>query len=97
MTAGAALRRTLLGALYDEEHADDIAADLDALLDRHGRREPSGQEPWDENDAWLITYADQFQRSGEPQLRSTPLAVSSPAKTPECAEFILENLDDWAA
>ncbi len=64
------LRRRLVAELYGEDRVDAVAADLEALLDRHGRRRPAGGAPWNEQDAWLITYADQFRAPGEPPLRT---------------------------
>ena len=62
-------RRDLVSQLYPSE-ARAVLREVEALLDRHGRRRPSGAAPWDEGDAWLITYADQFQQPGEPPLRT---------------------------
>ncbi len=77
MDRGRALRRLLVGELYGEERADEVAADLEALLERHGRRPPSGESAWDERDAWLITYADQFQAPGERPLRTLERVVAA--------------------
>ncbi len=64
------LRRRLIAGLYGDDRADAIAADLEALLDRHGRRIPAGGPPWSERDAWLITYGDQIRAPGEPPLQT---------------------------
>ena len=59
--------RELLARLYGVD-ADRVTAHIEALLDRHGRRPPSGGVTWDQTDVWLITYADQFQRRSEAPL-----------------------------
>lgn len=61
------VRRRLLGGLYGDEVADRLAADVEHLIDRQPA--PSrGSLLWDEHDAWLITYPDQFTRPGEAPL-----------------------------
>ncbi len=67
---GRQIRGQLLEELYGRATAGRVAADLEALLDRHGRRPPSGRPAWDASDAWLITYADQFQAPGERPLQT---------------------------
>ena len=63
----AALRRSLLGQLYPPEVADRVAVEAEQLLGRH--RPTAGRaDLWDERDAWLITYPDQFTRPGEAPL-----------------------------
>ncbi len=64
------LRRRLVADLYGDDRAGAIADRLEALLDRHGRRAPTGGSPWSERDAWLITYGDQIRAPGEPPLRT---------------------------
>jgi glucosylglycerate phosphorylase len=63
----AALRRELLAELYPPEVADRLAVEVELLL----RRQPPASgltHLWDERDAWLITYPDQFRRPGEAPL-----------------------------
>ena len=64
-----ATRHRLLGLLYGPEAADRLAADVERLIAAHraGGMRAGG---WDERDAWLISYPDQFARAGE-----TPLAT----------------------
>jgi len=64
-----AARRELLGLLYPPDVADRVAADVEHLVAAHVRGWMS-TGGWDERDAWLITYPDQFARAGE-----TPLAT----------------------
>lgn len=65
--APAAVRRRLLAELYGSEVADRVAVDVERLLARHPTR-PVHRQRWDEHDAWLITYPDQFARAGEAPL-----------------------------
>jgi glucosylglycerate phosphorylase len=69
----AALRRRLLAELYPPEVAERVAARVEQHLLGH---EPAAERPhlWDERDAWLITYPDQFSRPGEAPL-ATLLSV----------------------
>jgi hypothetical protein len=57
-----ARRHRLLTFLYGDG-ADAVGREVDALLDEHGLQKP-GRGGWSERDAWLITYADQFQQPG---------------------------------
>jgi sucrose phosphorylase len=59
-------RRRLLDQIYGSSTAEAITPRLEGILSRHGfgPAEPT----WDQNDVWLITYADQFQRAGEAPL-----------------------------
>ncbi|MGH3099401.1 MAG: alpha-amylase family glycosyl hydrolase, partial [Thermoleophilia bacterium] len=67
LRAGAAVRRRLLDALYDSEVGDRVAGELERMLAAGAA--PRGRERlWDERDAWLITYPDQFRRAGEAPL-----------------------------
>ena len=61
------VRRRLLAQLYGSEAGDRLAADVERLLSRRPAR-PGRTRLWDEHDAWLITYPDQFSRDGEPPL-----------------------------
>ncbi len=63
----AALRRSLLGQLYPPEVAGRVAVEAEQLLGRH-RPTVGRADLWDERDAWLITYPDQFTRPGEAPL-----------------------------
>jgi glucosylglycerate phosphorylase len=63
----AALRRSLLGELYAPEVAEHVAVEAEQLLRRH-RPSAGRSDLWDEHDAWLITYPDQFTRPGEAPL-----------------------------
>jgi hypothetical protein len=63
----AALRRSLLGELYAPEVAERVAVEAEQLLRRH-RPSAGRSDLWDEHDAWLITYPDQFTRPGEAPL-----------------------------
>lgn len=66
------LRRRLLRQLYDPADADRLGARVEQLLEDavdHHRLDPaSATELWSEQDAWLITYPDQFVRSDEAPL-----------------------------
>jgi sucrose phosphorylase len=59
--------RDRLVDLYGAGEAASLAPRVEALLLAHGA-EPVDEPMWDEHDVWLITYPDQFQRRGEPQL-----------------------------
>ena len=63
----AALRRELLCELYPPEVSSRLAGQIEELLRRHDR---AAGKPhlWDERDAWLITYPDQFTRAGQAPL-----------------------------
>ena len=66
---GEQLRKSLLTALYGSSRAEAVGDRVEQILLRH----PSGElpsNPWSEHDAWLITYADQFQTEGELPLRT---------------------------
>ena len=65
--APAAVRGRLLAQLYGAEVAGRVAAEVEALLARH-RVRIGPAELWDEHDAWLIAYPDQFSRAGEAPL-----------------------------
>jgi len=59
----------LLGQLYDEETADQLAEDLSRRLSQAPRPVPT--RPVDENDAWLIAYPDHIRDDSGAR---TPLA-----------------------
>lgn len=63
----AGLRRHLLDELYEPHVAERVADQVEELL---CGRESVGERAhlWDERDAWLITYPDQFTRPGEAPL-----------------------------
>jgi glycosidase len=63
----AALRRELLCELYAPEVARRLGPEIERLLRSHARA-AGRPHLWDERDAWLITYPDQFTRSREPPL-----------------------------
>jgi glycosidase len=63
----AALRRELLCELYPPEVARRLASRIEPLL-RSRRKAVGRAHLWDQRDAWLITYPDQFTRSGEAPL-----------------------------
>ena len=65
--APAAVRARLLEQLYGAEVGARVAAEVEALLARH-RVRAGPARLWDEHDAWLIAYPDQFSRPGEPPL-----------------------------
>ncbi len=65
--APAAVRARLLEQLYGTEVGARVAAEVEALLARH-RVRAGPAELWDEHDAWLIAYPDQFSRPGEAPL-----------------------------
>jgi glucosylglycerate phosphorylase len=65
--APAAVRARLLEQLYGAEVGDRVAGDVEALLARH-RVRAGPARLWDEHDAWLITYPDQFSLPGEAPL-----------------------------
>ena len=67
LRAGAAVRRRLLDALYAPEVADRVAGELERMLTA-GAAPRRRERLWDERDAWLITYPDQFRRAGEAPL-----------------------------
>ena len=70
-SANARLRLSLLESLY-EDAAVAVSGRLEAILAT--ATQELGHQPrpslWDEGDVWLITYADQFQRSGERPLET---------------------------
>ncbi|MGH1502653.1 MAG: sugar phosphorylase [Acidimicrobiales bacterium] len=72
--AGSDVRGPLLALLYGDD-APAVGARIDHLVARR-RRPAEGVAPvpggavWSSDDVWLITYADQFQRPGEPPLRT---------------------------
>jgi sucrose phosphorylase len=63
----AALRRRLLAGLYGADAGGRVAGAVERLI---ARQPAPSRSPllWDEHDAWLITYPDQFQRRGEAPL-----------------------------
>ena len=64
---------SLLRSLYGEDVAARISPAVRALQHEHKNRQGTGpgrDGRWDHTDAWLITYADQFQRPGEPNLET---------------------------
>ena len=63
----AALRRELLAELFPPEVAGRLALEVELLLHRHAPAD-GRTHLWDERDAWLITYPDQFRRPGEAPL-----------------------------
>jgi sucrose phosphorylase len=65
--AGATGWSELLRALYPGH--PDLAAQVERLLAAHTGRTATGP-PWSQADAWLITYADQFQTAGQAPLVS---------------------------
>ncbi len=81
MTTPSALRRSLLGELYPGR-VEKVADQIDALVAaRSSRVSPSSDgaaTAWSEDDVWLITYADQFQRSGEAPLRTLDGFLAGP-------------------
>jgi len=64
----AADRRRLLSFLYGSEEGPRVAVDVERLIAGHRRDRTPSAERWDERDAWLITYPDQFRRPGEAPL-----------------------------
>lgn len=64
------LRRRLLTELYGISRADAVAERIEQSLARHQSNGAATTSPWSEPDAWLITYADQFQTETEPPLRT---------------------------
>jgi glycosidase len=72
----------LLTEIYGTGLAGEVGDRVAAMLDAHdGERNSTRSGPWDERDAWLITYPDQFRRDGE-----APLGT--------LARFFAERLDD---
>jgi len=63
----AALRRRLLVGLYGGDAGRRLAEAAERLIARQPAPSRSSRL-WDEHDAWLITYPDQFQRPGEAPL-----------------------------
>ena len=70
--------RSVLGDIYPAEHADNIFQDLKDLMDKYGenetifekRKKYDDQIVLNEDDAILITYADNIIRKGEKPLRT---------------------------
>jgi len=62
-----ALRQRLLAELYGVEAADRIAEDVERMIASQPGR-PGRRQRWDEHDAWLISYPDQFTQPGEAPL-----------------------------
>lgn len=58
----------LIAEVYGSGRAPHIASRINEIIDTHPRR-GSGTH-WDQDDVWLITYADHFQREGERPLRT---------------------------
>jgi sucrose phosphorylase len=79
---GEELRRAILVELYGTHQAKGIGERVEATLDRHRTEAVSVSSPWSQHDAWLITYADQFQTEGEPTLRTLD-------------RFLGTHLDEW--
>lgn len=65
--APTAVRGRLLAQLYGAEVAGRVAGEVEALLARH-RVRAGPARLWDEHDAWLIAYPDQFSCPGEAPL-----------------------------
>ncbi|GBD86025.1 sucrose phosphorylase [bacterium BMS3Abin02] len=61
-------RHEILDLLYGPA-APETASHLERLLDEHRSGREAG-DLWDEHDAWVITYPDQFRRPGEPTLQT---------------------------
>lgn len=61
-------RAAILRFLYGPK-GPGVATRLEGILDAH-RSHRTANPFWDETDAWLITYPDQFQRRDEPPLRT---------------------------
>ncbi len=61
---------SLLASLYGSSVAAKAEPDIASLLDLHHPDHGNQIQPWNERDAWLITYPDQFQRGGESALRT---------------------------
>ncbi len=75
--------KTRLTAIYGPDRAEQVAPAVESLLNTHStQRSIPPPERWTEADVWLITYPDQFQRSGTPPL--TTLAA-----------FLDSNLRGW--
>jgi glycosidase len=70
----APLRRRLLRELYEPEVADRVAEHVEELL-RERARPSERPHLWDEHDAWLITYPDQFKRAGEAPLATLRIVM----------------------
>lgn len=68
MVNSPARRREILDLLYGSAGAS-TASRLEDLLEEH-QSERTPAELWDERDAWLITYPDQFRREGESPLHT---------------------------
>ncbi|MFQ5968663.1 MAG: alpha-amylase family glycosyl hydrolase, partial [Acidimicrobiia bacterium] len=61
-------RIDLLRRLYGDV-AERVAVQVEDLVTRH-RRQAAAAAQWDETDAWLITYADQFREPHTPPLQT---------------------------
>jgi sucrose phosphorylase len=57
--------RDILAEIYGAGAANEAAPALRSVLDSHPTASVDGGCTWDEHDAWLITYPDQFQGAGE--------------------------------
>jgi glycosidase len=62
-----AARRELLAALYPPDVADRVSANVERLVAAYAKGWMHAGR-WDERDAWLISYPDQFTRPGEAPL-----------------------------
>lgn len=62
--------KSLLTSLYGPEVAARTSPGVDAMLRRHQQPRSTTAVSWDQTDAWLITYPDQFQRQGESNLET---------------------------
>ena len=67
---GERLRRAILTELYGSRRADRIGDSVEQILARLRRETAPPTTPWSRHDAWLITYADQFQTETEQPLRT---------------------------
>ena len=67
---GEKLRRVILTELYGSRRADQIGDSVEQILAQHRRETAAPTTPWSRHDAWLITYADQFQTETEQPLRT---------------------------
>lgn len=63
-------RSDLLSAIYGPARSTFLEGRIDQLLSEHGTLDEGHAGGWSERDVWLITYPDQFQRPGEPPLRT---------------------------
>ena len=79
---GQSLRRAILTELYGPPRAEWVGERTERILIQHRTSPIAPDTAWSQADAWLITYADQFQSKNETPLRTLD-------------RFLRTHLDEW--